>query len=155
MGSFAHGEPSEAEADVSPPITPPDTGRTATPGTAACVAASGSAQPSIERLHWALRNLTLSSGLNSAVAVAAGVPLAELEGKRDSAAPSTAATVTDKGKGRSNTSKATRPPPPPPVVSKKASEGSEEDAKLPHGCGRVAPAGVGLTLWSKTGRAYG
>ena len=49
------------------------------PGSGEGLPAAAATAPSVERLRWALHNLTAGSGLNSAVVVACGVPVEELQ----------------------------------------------------------------------------
>ena len=127
----------------SPAGTPPGTPRDAT-------------EPAVERVRWALRNLCAANGLNTAVLVACGVPLTELDG-------SISGFNDGKGKARSSVGQpepaepAAKPPPPPkPPTTELAtgtSEGAEEDAHAAAEDGKSF-VGVGLTMWSKTGRAF-
>ena len=55
----------------------------------------------VERLQWALRNLTLANGLNAAVVVACGLPVSELEAPKDAKGGS--------GKGGATTNKENGP----------------------------------------------
>jgi len=132
VGKSAHDA---ANAVLTPLVTPPDTARQS---------GTDGVGPSVERIHWALRNLILANGLNSAVLVASGVPLSEVENAPAKALPITQETP--------NVPAA--PPSLPPALVRQGTQGSETEAFLPipKSMGK-APAGLGLTMWSKTGRA--
>lgn len=104
-------------------------------------------------MRWALRSLTHNNGLSAAVVVACGVPLAELE-SRAKAAP-TDPTVAGAAAAAAVTPRvaALPPPPPPPLVAPAADAAADEEAPLPPFL-EGARAGVGLTMFAKTGRAF-
>ena len=123
---------------VTPPLItpPPDTARE-----------SHQSAPSVERMQWALRNLTNANGLNSAVVVACGVPIAELEKeapKRSAgSAPMVRAAEVKK-----------LPPQRPQLPAGVRSQYEDDDVEEQEVDGGVIkPAGIGLTLWARTGRA--
>ena len=151
----ASAKPPSPPSVVDPlPITssitfppPPDTSRQS----GAC--SSPRVEPSAERLAWALRNTSASNGLNTAIIAASGLTLKDIEGRRGE----TSALIKAAG------DKMTAPPmpsprvPPPrqpatlPLPSVGACHEDERGPSEPNvGC---VGAGVGLTMWSKTGRS--
>lgn len=96
------------------------------PGSGEGLPAAAATAPSVERLRWALHNLTAGSGLNSAVVVACGVPVEELQPpKAHSQLPARAASGLGKAKG------AVTPPPPPPPVTLAMSEDEDDESGVP------------------------
>lgn len=105
-------------------------------------------------MRWALRSLTHGNGLSAAVVVACGVPLAELE-SRSKAAPTdpTVAAAGTAAAAAVTPRVAALPPPPPPLVAPAADAAADEEPPLPPFL-EGARAGVGLTMFAKTGRAF-
>ena len=141
MTAASHGPPGSMTPAASPPATPPDTPRESGVHTG----------PSVERLQLALRNLVLANGLNTALVVACGVPLKELEGLP------TAAKAKKVGVHVEREPQFPAPPPPkPPCIMPTLSTPACGEGELDQSSARSDGhgfVGVGLTKWSKTGRA--
>lgn len=111
-------------------------------------------------MQWALRNLITTNGLNSAVLVASGVPISEVEhapAKEKEKEKMKEKVTTQPASSHDEVPSRPPPPPRPPTVARQGTDGSEAEAKailpLPAQMG-PATAGIGLTIWSKTGRAW-
>jgi len=116
----------------------------------------------MERTAWALRNLTAASGLNTAILAACAISLKGLEAAckptashNDAPGHGGDTLVSPQRKAVALTSVPARPPPPPqptllPLYHDGAAlSGDENDDET-----KAPRAGVALTLWSKTGRAW-
>lgn len=131
-------------------LTPPETARTShgdRPSHGEGAAGGASTPPATERILWALRNLINANGLNSAVVVACGLPVSEIEGRHTAAKREGGAEAGGKAKA-----KEPAPPPPPRPAMLPLAGGDEDDGETPpHLSG--ATGGAGMTMFARTGRA--
>jgi len=133
------------------------------PGTARTHPGPAGGQPhhhgdlTIERTAWALRNLTAASGLNTAVMAASGITLKALEAANGKNGQTLLRAHGDKQSAPPLLAPQPKVPPPrppqPPTVGLSSADGDDDEES--HGPMRGgACAGVALTQWSKTGRAW-
>lgn len=107
----------------------------------------------LERLAWALRNLTHANGLNTAVVAASGISLKALEPIHTAAEAEPMVKAREKQAAPPLLVPKPKPPPRPTPINAEDALATREDVDSSDGLVSRC-AGVALTQWSKQGHAW-